>query len=79
MIYITYIDNVNKTEAMRFHTGDSISEVIRLFKDYITDENYIVTTICSDGTFIAWDDLKVVLSREEKLKLRNTVRLKEIK
>lgn len=74
MKYITYVDRVDKTEQTKVATSDSITETIGLLKPYIESDEYIVTTICSDGTFVSWVDIKSVLSREYKLKKRNEVK-----
>lgn len=76
MKYITYCDRVDKTESMRVATSDSIIETIRLFKPYIQSDEYIVQTICSDGSFIMWEDLKSILTMEEKKTERNKVQFK---
>ena len=76
MKYITYVDRIDRTEEMRVATGDSISELIRVFKPYIESDEYTVTTICSDGSYICWEDLRCILTREEKNKKRNEVKLK---
>lgn len=76
MKYITYCDRIDKTESMRVLTTDSIADTIKQFKPYIQSDEYLVQTVCNDGSFICWDDLKNILSREEKIKKRNEVKFK---